>query len=205
MKGLFLVRGRGEGTEEMIWSGYDIRKWLLLLRSYLIYVCHSVSFRHPKPRLYSVNSPLHLWPLGLSLLLLISLEYDASRHSESSASLSIPALSSVLLSRTNNFIRRAPPYAVFPQATAVANKAAVSSTEPKFLPLPLISVNYLPKLPCVLYHQGRKPFEALISWAKLGEIGMQWGDWWGHFSERRDREKALENMPLKVTAILRVE
>lgn len=171
MKGLFLVRGRGEGTEEMIWSGYDIRKWLLLLRSYLIYVCHSVSFRHPKPRLYSVNSPLHLWPLGLSLLLLISLEYDASRHSESSASLSIPALSSVLLSRTNNFIRRAPPYAVFPQATAVTNKAAVSSTEPKFLPLPLISVNYLPNLPCVLYHQGRKPI-----WSShfLGQTGRDW-------------------------------
>lgn len=55
----------------------------------------------------------------------------------------------------------------------------------------------------MLHHQWRKPFEALISWAKLGEIDRQRGDGWGHFSQRRDRENALENMPLKVTRISR--
>lgn len=42
----------------------------------------------------------------------------------------------------------------------------------------------------------------LISWAKLGEIDRLRADGWGHFSQRRDRENALENVPLKGTRIL---
>lgn len=38
------------------------------------------------------------------------------------------------------------------------------------------------------------------NWERLTGRG---GDGWGHFSRRRDRENALENMPLKGARILR--
>lgn len=183
MKGLFLVSRRRD-TDELVWSGYDMkRKWPVLLRLYLIYLWHSVSLRCLKPRLqYNLHSlTSDHWELTLyNTDLLFQLDVMPPSNPERIVGFFntlkvVRIMLSIYLYPLNENPQSPTPLSKH----LLANKAVSTYTEPERAACAPISVNYLPYLPRTLHHQWRKPFEALISSAKLGRDWQAEGWWMG--------------------------
>lgn len=167
----------------MMWSGYEMkRKCPLLLRLCLIHLHLSASVRHLKlRRQFNLHTPTtdHSVPLCTPLTCYFTVSLIPITNSELHA---------------NNVIQRPP-------------------TPSKHLRRRTQSLNVLPVPPSQLItcHRCRACFiirggnHLKLSfpgpnWERLTGRGEMDG---GHFSQRRDRENALENMPLRVTRLLR--